>query len=331
MIVDIRSEFPSQRVPNEHFESLWEGWTAEKIYKKTGIKSRYVAQGDECASDFAFKAAQSLLADRDLSRIGFLLFCTESPDYVLPPSSCILQERLGLPMSCGAFDINLACSAYIYALATAHAYMQGGLAEEVLLLTGDTYTRYIHPDDKSTRTIFGDAATATLLSKNSSKRLDAFILCTDGRGAKGLILEKGGCRRPRMEAPASSLEDPSGEGHNPDYLYMNGPDIFNFTLRVVPDLVHDVAAKAGHALDEIDHFVFHQANVFMLEHLRKKLKISEEKFVYAMEAVGNTVSSTIPIALESCMKEGRFKPGDKILLAGFGVGLSWGGCMLYWN
>lgn len=328
MIESIRSQMPRQCVPNSAFEELWEDWTAEKIFSKTGIKSRYIAADDECASDLAAGAAEKLLEGRDRSRIGFLLNCTESPDYVLPPTACLLQDRLGLSISCGAFDINLACSAYIYGLATSYAYLQSGIADEVLLLTGDTYSKYIHPDDRSTRTIFGDAATATLLTKESLRRLYAFVLHTDGRGSDSLILRNGACRNPRSGAVDRSVDE-MGKC-SPDFLYMNGPDVFEFTLRVVPSLVREVCEKAGCMLEEVDHFVFHQANVFMLEHLRKKLKISEEKFVYHIEEWGNTVSSTIPLALERCIGDGRFKSGDKILLAGFGVGLSWGGCMLEW-
>jgi len=320
---------PRQCVPNSAFETLWDDWTAEKIFEKTGIRSRYIASADECASDLAAGAAEKLLKGRERSTVDFLLNCTESPDYVLPPTACILQERLGLSTSCGAFDINLACSAYIYGLATAHGYLESGIAEEVLLLTGDTYSKYIHPEDRSTRTIFGDAGTATLLTKASPHKFHSFVLHTDGRGAESLILKNGACRNPRLVAPDTSIDE-NGKC-SPDYLYMNGPDVFNFTLNVVPGLVRDICEKAECTLDAVDHVVFHQANVFMLEHLRKKLKIPEEKFVYHIEDWGNTVSSTIPLALEACMAAGRFKPGDKILLAGFGVGLSWAGCMIDWN
>ena len=329
MLDSIRSHMPRQCVPNSAFEALWEDWTADKIFEKTGIKSRYIAAEDECASDLAAGAAEKLLKGRDRSSIGFLLNCTESPDYILPPSACILQERLGLSTSCGAFDINLACSAYIYALATALGYLESGIAEDILLLTGDTYSKYIHPEDRSTRTIFGDAGTATLLTKASPHRFHSFVLHTDGRGADSLIVKNGACRNPRLSAPDTSI-DANGKC-SPDYLYMNGPGVFDFTLRTVPSLVREVCEKAACSLDSVDHVVFHQANVFILEHLRKKLKIPEGKFVYHIEDWGNTVSSTIPLALEACMSAGRFKPGDKILLAGFGVGLSWGGCMLDWN
>lgn len=329
MLDSIRSQMPRQCVPNSAFATLWKDWTAQKIFEKTGIKSRYIASEDECASDLAVAAAEKLLSGRDRSRIGFLLHCTESPDYTLPPTACLLQERLGLSTSCGAFDINLACSAYVYALATAHAYLETGIADEVLLLTADTYSKYIHPEDRSTRTIFGDAGTATLLTKASPHRFHSFVLHTDGRGAESLILKTGGCRNPRLRALDYSL-DADGKC-SPDFLYMNGPDVFDFTLRAVPSLVTEVCTKAQCTLDAVDHVVFHQANLFMLEHLRKKLKIPEEKFVYHIENWGNTVSSTIPLALEACIEEGRFNPGDKILLAGFGVGLSWAGCMLDWH
>jgi 3-oxoacyl-[acyl-carrier-protein] synthase-3 len=213
----------------------------------------------------------------------------------------------------------------------AQSLLQSGLATNLLLLVAETCSRLIHPGDKSVRTIFGDAGDATLLSTYSRRRLHSFVLRTDGSGAEQLMVRTGGARHSRVEAPATPRLDESGNVRDPNRLFMDAPEIFNFTLRTVPSLVADVLAKAGLRLDEVDYFVFHQANSFVLEHLRRKLGIPRERFEICLEHCGNTVSATIPIALDAALQAGRIKPGMKILLAGFGVGFSWGGCILEWN
>lgn len=332
MIKAISSYLPPDRLTNEQLAREFGDWTAEKIYEKTGIRERRIAPPDVCASDLAFVAANQVLAATDRSRVDFLLLCTQAPDYWLPSTACLLQHRLGLPTSCGALDYNLGCSGFIYGLAIGQALLQGGLATNLLLLTADTYTHYIHPADRSTRTIFGDGAAATILSNDSLARLHSFVLGTDGSGAEQLIVRAGGARMPvspcggQVGVPAVSSTPGSAAN-----LFMNGPEIFSFTIHRVPALVLSVCKKAGVELEQIDHFVFHQANAFMLEHLRKRLKIPASKFELCLEHCGNTVSSTIPMALEAALREGRIKPGMKVLLAGFGVGLSWGGCLLEWH
>jgi 3-oxoacyl-[acyl-carrier-protein] synthase III len=330
VIDKIAVHFPSKILENEELAALYEGWTAEKIYEKTGIRRRHVVQGNECASDLAQAAAEKLLAGYDRSQVDFVLFCTQTPDYLLPTTACILQHRLGLPTRCGALDFNLGCSGYIYGLALAQGLIASGQAANVLLLVAETYSRHIHPGDKSVRTIFGDAGAATLVSRQSRNKLHSFVLHTDGGGAEQLILRPGGARQPgRSEAPATV--DESGNVRDPNCLFMDGPEIFNFTLQAVPRLVNDVLAKAGLNLAQVDRFVFHQANAFMLEHLRRRLRIPPERFEVCLENCGNTVSATIPVALEAALQAGRIQPGMKVLLAGFGVGLSWGGCLLEWN
>jgi len=329
MIQSIATHLPTGQLSNAELAKTSEGWSEEKIFEKTGIRTRHVAGAAECSSDLAFYAAERLLQDENRSQIDFLLFCTQSPDYLLPTTACILQDRLKLPQSCGALDFNLGCSGYIYGIALAHGLLQSHLANNVLFLTADNYTRYIHPNDRGTRTIFGDGATATLLGADSPNRLSAFVFGTDGSGADRLIIKEGGARHSRPCAPSAPGSPSESRGEN--WLHMNGPEIFNFTLKSVPALARQVLDRASLKLDEIDWFVFHQANAFMLEHLRRKMGIPSGKFVLHLENCGNTVSSTIPIALEDMLRTGRIKAGHKILLAGFGVGFSWGGCILEWN
>lgn len=331
MIDKIAVHFPDRVLDNEELSRLYEGWSADKIYAKTGIRRRHVVQPGECASDLAVAAADKVLASSDRAEVDFILFCTQTPDYLLPTTACLIQHRMKLSTRCGAFDFNLGCSGYIYGLAMAQSLIQGGLATKLLFLVADTYSKYIHPGDKSVRTIFGDAGAATLMSAHSRSRLHSFVLGTDGSGAEQLMIRTGGARYPRGEKAAEPTVDESGNVRDPNCLYMNGPEIFNFTLRSVPTLVNDVLAKAGLQLAQIDSFIFHQANAYMLEHLRRKLRIPPERFEICLEECGNTVSATIPIALDAAIRAGRIKPGMKILLAGFGVGLSWGGCILEWN
>lgn len=317
---------PEKIITNEQLVEEFPEWTVEKIADKVGVNKRHIAE-NETISDMAVKAAEKLLSENpDINRenIDFVLVCTQSPDYFLPSTACIVQNRLGLKKTCGAFDFNLGCSGYEYGLATAKGYIAAGIATNVMLITSEAYNKHIHPRDKGNRTIFGDAGTATIISSDGFAEIGEFVLGTDGSGAEELIVRTGGKAFP--ERANDLVYDENGNPHSSDYLYMNGSEIFNFTLRVVPKMVKQTLEKNGLQMDDIDLFIFHQANIFMLNHLRKKLKIEEDKFFVNMFDVGNTVSSTIPIALCDARKSG-FLHGN-ILLAGFGVGLSWGACTL---
>ena len=330
MITDIATYLPERLVTNEALSAIFTEWTPDAIYQKTGIRQRHAVEPNECASDLAVKAAEKLLAGRDRNSLDFVLFCTQTPDFPLPTTACLLQQRLGLPQRCGALDFNLGCSGYIYGLALGKSLLEARLAENLLLLNADTYTRLLDPQDRSTRPIFGDAGAATLLSRASNHRLHSFVFGTDGSGAEQLIVRAGGLRV-QEAAPSEPAAADSRPAKRPECLFMNGPEIFNFTLKVVPQLIKDILARAQLQPEQIDLFVFHQANAYMLEHLRRKLKIPQARFELCLEDCGNTVSVTIPLALERALKAGRIRPGMKILLAGFGVGLSWAGCILEWS
>ena len=329
----IRFALPEEILDNEQLASEYEGWSAEKIYAKTGICRRRIAARDECASDLAVRAAQAVMADTGLdpSRVDFLLYCTQTPDYILPTTACVLQHRLGLPMSCGALDFNLGCSGYVYGLGLAKALIDSGQAGTVLLLTADTYSKLINPADKSVRTLFGDGATATLIvGREQESLIGPFVYGTDGGGAENLIVPTGGMRR-ALVPQAPLVPDDSGNARTVNDLYMNGAEIFSFTLRMVPQAVRQLLTKAGIEQEAVDLFVFHQANRFMLDHLRRKLQIPATKFVIAMDQVGNTVSSSIPIALCQAAEQGQLKPNALAMLVGFGVGYSWGATFMRWG
>ena len=330
-IESIEYHLPEKVLTSAGLAAEFPGWTVEKIQSKTGIEERHIAAEGEFASDLAAAAAEKLFAaGTDRQSVDALLYCTQSPDYFLPTTACLLQHRLGLRTDIAALDYNLGCSGYIYGLGLAHGMIESGQARRVLLLTADTYSKFIHPGDRSVRTIFGDAAAATLVTASGRPGLSGpFVYGTDGSGAENLIVPAGGLRKPRA-ATALVVTDESGNQRTENNLYMNGPEIFNFTLRIVPATVESLIARSGLSLADIDLFVFHQANQYMLEHLRKRLGVPAEKFVVSMQKCGNTVSSSIPIALRTAVESGQLRPGMKVMLVGFGVGYSWGGTIIEW-
>lgn len=319
---------PQTVVTNEDLVRDFPEWSVEKIASKVGINKRYVAAEDETATDMAVCAAEKLFAKSGVNRndIDFILFCTQSPDYKLPTSACIIQERLGLPTSIGALDFNLGCSGFVYGLSLAKGLVCGGIAKNVLLLTAETYNKYIHKRDKGNRTIFGDAASATIVSTEGIAEIGEFSLGTDGKGAGNLMVKTTGARYPEPCGEVSF--DENGNPLSGDNLYMNGSEIFTFTLDNVPPLVKETINKNNLTKEDVNLFVFHQANKYMLNFLRKKLKIEEERFYYCLSEFGNTVSNTIPIALSCAIEEGKLTSNQNVLIAGFGVGYSWGGAML---
>lgn len=318
---------PEQVVTNEQLVSEFPEWSVDKIANKIGVQERRVTKENETSVDLAFGAGEKLFEENTSIRkedIDFVLLCTQSPDYFLPTSACVLQNRLGLRTNIGALDFNLGCSGYVYGLSIAKGLIMGGIATNVLLLTSETYSKFIHPKDKGNRTIFGDAASATVVSTTGFAEIGTFSLGTDGRGAENLIVKTGGCRYPKS---VNDIQfDENSNPKSSDHLFMDGSEIFNFTMEAVPLLVQDTLVKNELTQEQIDLFVFHQANKYMMNFIRKKIKIEEAKFYYWMETVGNTVSSTIPIALTEARKEGRLN--GNILLAGFGVGYSWAGVTL---
>jgi 3-oxoacyl-[acyl-carrier-protein] synthase-3 len=319
---------PSFSLDNSKIHDEFPEWSVDKISSKTGIKSRKIAQENETSLDMAVKAANKLFHEHQIDRnlIDFVILCTQSPDYFLPTSACLIQDLLEIPTSAGAFDINLGCSGYVYGLSIAKGLIASKQAKNILFITSETYSKFIHPNDKSNRTIFGDGAAATLISNSGFAEILNFDFGTDGKGAKNLIVANGGMRN--LKTDSRPTIDDSGKVSSDNHLFMNGAEIFAFTLNAVPHLVERVLQKNLLTQEDIDLFVMHQANKFMLESLRKKIKIDVTRFFYYLENCGNTVSSTIPIALYHADKEKQLFPNSYILLAGFGVGYSWAGTVL---
>ena len=325
----IAYNLPEKVLTNEMIAQEFPEWTVEKIDKKIGIKQRHVTVDGETASDLAIGAAEKLFANigYDRSQIDYLIFVTQSPDYHLPTTACTIQTRLGLSKRITAIDVNLGCNGFVAGLSLAKAVMVAGQAKNVLLLTGETYSKYMHERDKSNRTIFGDGAAATLVSTEGIAEVGEFVIGTDGSGAENLIVKSGGARH---QEPLNDLHfDDFGNPRSSDNLYMDGPAILNYSLDSIPQLVADVLAKNNVTMDDIDLHVYHQANTFLANLERRKLKIPEEKYYCNIENFGNTVSSTIPIALCEAMKEGRIKKGTKVLSVAQGLGYTWGGMVLF--
>jgi 3-oxoacyl-[acyl-carrier-protein] synthase III len=302
---------------------------------------RRIANTDECATDLAVKAAHKLFESGVCAPgdIDYLLLCTQSPDYFLPSSACLVQRRLGLKTSVGAADFNLGCSGFVYGMGLAKGLIETGQAGNVLLITSETYSKYLRPDDLAVRALFGDGAAATFVQAVEDPEADSpfigpFCYGTDGRGAPHLMVSEGAMRARTHDGRENghiNITSQTASQNCPYPLHMNGPEVFSFAINVVPKLVRDLLARSMMPLDAVQWFVFHQANEYMLEHLRRKIGIPSERFCIAMSHCGNTVSSTIPIAITEMSRRGQLSPGDHVMLIGFGVGYSWAGTMVRWR
>jgi 3-oxoacyl-[acyl-carrier-protein] synthase III len=296
-------------------------WEISKILEKTGIPNRYIAAPGETAADLAFKAADKLLVSTSVrEEIDLLILVTQSPDYVLPTTACILQERLRLSKNCMAFDVNLGCSGFINALSIAGSLIESGVARKGLILCADTYSKYIKKNDRTCRPVFSDGAAATLVEGSGSHSMGPFEFGTDGSGYDRLIVRRSGARD----------TDPPGDSVR-GFLEMNGSDVFLFTMRVVPACMRKLLTRAELTVKDIDLFVFHQASKLVIDNLIRHMSLDLDKVFINYQVVGNTVSATIPIALKDAVAQGRLKDGDTVMLVGFGVGLSWGATLIRWS
>ena len=319
---------PETIVDNIDLQEGFSQTIIEKTAKAVGVTSRAIAKEHETATDLAEQAALRLFREYSISpkEVGFVILCTQGPDYFFPSSACVLQDRLGIPTSVGAFDFDLGCSGYIYGLSIAKGLIMGGITHNVLLLTADTTSKYLHPLDDN-RILFGDAASATLVSCDGFAKIGAFVLGTDGSGFDSLILRSGAMRQ-REKTGVETLDEEEKMSRE-DYFYMNGTRIFNFSVDLMPNLIHKTLEKNQLVKDDVDYYVFHQANKYMLNFLRKLCKIPKESFFVDLEDTGNTTSSTVPIGLKKSLCQHYIKEGDRVMIAGFGVGLSWGSTILY--
>ena len=331
---------PEGTLTNEDLGAQYPDWEIDKLAAKNGISSRHIVGEDQTGLDLAEEACRELFREGitapdgtsagpiEPDSIDALLYCTQTADYLMPTNACLLQDRLGLPTTTMAFDFNLGCSGWVYGLSMAKGLIATGQAKRIILVTTEVYSRWINDDDRSIRTLFGDGACATLIEAGDADmpggHINDAVYGTDGAGAANIIVTGAGMNG----APLDDRSANRGEGPT---MFMDGPEVFAFTLAAVPKMMQQLYEKSGKDVDSIDQFILHQANRYMLEHLRRKLRIPKEKFILEIADVGNTVSSTIPIALGRAYRDGRVQAGQTLALVGFGVGFSWGGVLVDWR
>ncbi len=294
-------------------------WSIEEIKKKTGVINRYISNPNETALDLGISAAEKLLKNyKNRSKIDALIFVTQSPDYSLPTTACIAQEKLKLGTNCMSFDVNQGCSGFIYGLAIASSLISSGLVKKTMLICADTYSKYINEHDRTCRPIFSDGAAAILLKPSKHSSIGPFELGTDGRGAMNLVVENSGARLSKNKNITKSL-------------FMNGSKVFMFSMSEVPRCIKELLKKSNKKIEEIDLFIFHQASKVVIDNIIRRLNLPNEKVFCNYSKVGNTVSASIPIALKDAIENGILKEGKLVMMVGFGVGYSWGATLVKWK
>tara|TARA_B100001964_G_C14219984_1_gene594793 strand:+ start:60 stop:1040 length:981 start_codon:yes stop_codon:yes gene_type:complete len=293
-------------------------WDIKKIIEKTGIEKIWYTKKHQTALDLGLEASKKVLKKFNKTSIDTLIYITQSPEYFLPSGACILQYKLGLKNNVKALDINLGCSGFVYGLFVACSLVQNKMSKNILIVCADTYTKYIENSDRANKTIFSDGASATLVSRSKKKCIGNFLMGTDGSGYKDLIVENGAAR--------------TGFRNNKKVkLFMNGAKVFMFTIANIPQNVEKLLTISNMKKKNIKTFFFHQGSKVILNSLKNSLKLSNEQVYNNLRFLGNTVSSTIPFSLKQAYKEKKIKNNDLLVLSGFGVGLSWGSCIIKWN
>lgn len=322
----------STAVPSELFDlNLLSNYygpdEVKRIIASTGIEQIRVAKEGQCTSDLCFAAAKGLLERLEVqpTTISGIVFVSQTPDYKMPATSVLLQHRLGLPTTAVAFDINYGCSGFVYGLYQASMMIEAGGCERVLVCVGDTSTRIVHPKDRSVRMVFGDGGSATLVEKGQSS--SSYLLKTDGSGAEHLIIPGGGFRNPSSEETSLQKEAEDGNIRTEENVRMNGMEIMSFALREIPNMINELLRETGWEKDEVGTYALHQANTFMLEYLRKKMKLNKDSVPIAVSNVGNTGPASIPLMFSIRHQELTNRNQlQKVVCCGFGVGLSWAAC-----
>lgn len=296
----------------------------EKTIHAIGIREKRIASAETCASDLCFAAAEKLFADNpEISResIDVLLFMSQTGDFKIPATAPILQRKLGLSQNCAAMDLSLGCSGYVYALSAAFAYANLPTVRRVLLLDGETFSKIVNPRDRVNAPLYGDAGTATLIEKSEACGDSYFVLKTDGSGENAVKTPAGGCRVPATPETLAEKTAPDGSIRSDCEVFMNGMDVFNFAIRSVPAVMKETAVLAGFSPEEAGGIVFHQANKMMTDFLAARMKIPAGKILYSLNKYGNTSSASIPLTISECGE--KLSSRERVLLCGFGAGLSW--------
>ena len=331
-IAHIEYYLPKKTVTNQDLLKENPGWNIQGLLPKTGVLKRHIVSDGETALDLAIQACRKLFDKTQLSpqAIDAVIFCTQSPDYIMPGNAFLLHSHLELPEHALAFDFNLACSGYVYGLAMARAFFNTYPIKNLLFVTADTYSKYIHPKDKSVRLIFGDGAAATLLKPSSSGIMDV-KWGTYGKGHEHFMIQAGGCRLPKNASTRAVITDKSGNSRTKEHIAMEGFALVSLAREKVLSHIKDILEVNRLKTHDVSLFIFHQASQLVLDSLQKALGLPSEKMYNNLANIGNTVSSSLPIALKDALDQKRIKAGDKIVLCGFGVGFSWGSAILEWS
>jgi 3-oxoacyl-[acyl-carrier-protein] synthase III len=330
VINQIEYYLPEKVVTNEDLAKINPEWDIKKTEEKSGVRSRHITDNGETALDLAIKVVDKMLSlgriEKD--KIGAIIFCTQSPDYIMPSNSFLIHKHFGFNEDVWTFDYNLACSGYIFGLAISMGILKTNLAANILLITSETYSKYLNPKDRGTSILFGDGAAASLISNMENRGIIDVILSSNGEKFDMFYIPAGGSRMPKSIYTKETTVDNSGNVKNLENIHMNGFAVWQFISIKVSEQIIKLLERNRLTVYDIDLFVFHQASKLTLDSLVKMLKIKEDKVFVNLEEIGNTVSSSIPIALKNAEENGRLKRGDLILLSGFGVGLSWGSIIM---
>lgn len=321
---------PERIVSNNEIQSMHPDWDVEKVGAKSGVFNRHIASISETAFDLACNAIEKLLVNNQIKieNIDGIIFCTQSPDYIMPSNAFLVHKNFKFNSRVWAFDYNLACSGYVYGISIARGMIMSGMGKKVLLVNADTYSKYIHPEDRSTSVLFGDGAAASIISERELDGIMDISLASSGEEYDSFYIPAGGCRIPLSKNTKELVFDHSGNHRTLEHIHMNGFAVWKFISRTVPEQINNILVKNNLVLDDIKLFIFHQASKLTLDSLIKSLKIDSNKVYLNLDKVGNTVSASIPIALKFAEMEGKLNKGDLILISGFGVGLSWGSIIL---
>jgi len=324
-IAGIANAVPKDVVVNNESVSIFGEQIVRRINETTGIESRHVASPEICTSDLCEAALLQLLDDLPWEResIDLFIFVSQTPDYVLPATSCALHGRLGLSPHCATFDVNLGCSGYVYGLWMASQLMQSGAFKRAILAVGDTISRMVSPEDRSSALLIGDAGSVTALECDETASDMVFDLGTDGTGQDNLIVPAGGFRNPTSTETQERTPREKNNIRSDNDVFMDGTRVFTFTLRTVPKTINSALEMMGWNMDNVDYFVMHQANRYILQHIGKRMKIPNEKLPICLKDFGNTSAASIPITLTEVLKDSLVKSPQKLIMSGFGVGWSW--------
>lgn len=327
LIKGIEYFLPECIVTNNDLHEENPNWEMASIEAKSGVSQRHIARDDETALDLAKRACDRMFSQAryDKSMIDAVIFCTQSPDYLMPSNAFLIHDYLDLPDNVLAFDINLACSGYVYGLTLARALIVAQTASNVLLVTGDTYSKYINKRDRSARVLFGDGASVSWIQSAAyGKGIQDTLLASSGKNFAKFYIPGGACRMPATEDTRKETADESGNIRSKHDIHMDGLGVWRFIQSTVPIQIRRLLERNSLSKDDIDLYVFHQASKMTIDSLTKALRLNTEKVYMDISNIGNTVSTSIPIALKDAMSAGRITEGSRVLISGFGVGLSWG-------